>query len=208
MAGVYLSGRNTRIRNERENLARREKEIQNQRILEAEKLAAIEASSREERISPGAIIRMRKIYQDCGHALESEEKVSDEFVNLTKEEFRNKNPDLEIIEFSSNKIIAMRSISDFCRQHFRIREQEGRIAIYELDARGNEVGLLRVTNIWTRFLPETDMIFIGEGKDVFSEVELNKVLQDFDEWYEKGVKYIGKLYVKRVKIHKRRLTYV
>ena len=39
---------------------------------------------------------------------------------------------------------------------------------------------MKMTNIWTQFLTETDLIYIGEGMTIYTRRELSKVLEDFD----------------------------
>lgn len=52
--------------------------------------------------------------------------------------------------------------------------------MYELDANNNEVNLIKVTDIPTEYLTETDLIEIEKGMKVYTTKELNKILEDFE----------------------------
>jgi len=85
----------------------------------------------------------------------------EEFVNLNEEEFSEKHPEWEIQRFTANEVVMQRSIQDFCGEHYKIRDLDGRLAVFELDKNGNETRLLRITDVWTKFLTETDLIYIS-----------------------------------------------
>ena len=148
---------------------------------EQELVTAIEVSVQEERISPGCVVIIKRTYVDCGHVVQVSEIISSEFINLTEEEFQRDNPSWEIQQFAPNEIVVHETINNFCGEHYRIRDLDGRLAIFELDRDGNEINLMRVTDIWTQFLTETDLIYIGEKKDIYTRIELSKFLEDFDQ---------------------------
>lgn len=67
-----------------------------------------------------------------------------------------------------------------CKEHYSVKEQDGFIAIYELDENDNEISLIKVTDIPTEYLTETDLIEIEKGMKVYTTRELNKILEDLE----------------------------
>ena len=83
-------------------------------------------------------------------------------------------------KFTSSEIVLYKEINDFCNEHYRLKDLDGNIAIYELDKDRDEIKLLEVTDIWTEYLTEIDLIELEKGIEVYTKQELNKVLQDFE----------------------------
>ncbi|MCL2354891.1 MAG: hypothetical protein FWC68_03300 [Oscillospiraceae bacterium] len=166
--------------NEADRIAR-EANARNEGVDQRGILNAIEVAASEERISPGATITIRRIYIDCGHTIQTTEVIDESLVNLNEEQFKTERPDLILNKFTPDEIIAHQEINDFCREHYRIRDVDGRLTVFELDRNGNEIRIFQTTNIWTSFLTETDLIYIGQGKNIYTRRELSRVLEDFDQ---------------------------
>ena len=152
-------------------------------ITELAKLGELDtllASRIEEKVSPKCILTIKKLYTDCNHILQTSEEISDKFTNLNEEEFKKEYPDWEVQKFTSGEIVLYKEINDFCDEHYRLKDLDGNIAIYELDKNGNETKLLEVTDILTQYLTETDLIELENGMNIYTKQELNKAIEDFE----------------------------
>ena len=57
----------------------------------------------------------------------------------------------------------------------------GRVAVYTCRADGTPGTLIRVTGIYTNLLPENDAVRIKRGVTVYSERELDLLLEDLGD---------------------------
>ena len=138
-----------------------------------------EANAQEEKISPNAIIIFNEYYPECEHTISRYEKIGEELVNFTEEEFQKKYKEWIIEKFSSQEIILKKEIKGQCGEHYMLRDEEGRVMIYVLGENGEET-LLEKTEIPTEYLTETDMINMENGLIVYGKESLNKLLEDFE----------------------------
>ena len=143
-------------------------------------LDLIMTNARDEKVSPKGTLTIKKLYTKCNHIIEKSEKVTVELTNLDKDEFKDRYKDLEIQKFTANEIVLYKEVDDFCNEHYSLKDVNGYIGIYELDKNDNETKLIRVTNIATEYLTATDLINIEKGMKVYTNKELNKVLEDFE----------------------------
>lgn len=131
------------------------------------------------KISPNANITFKICYKECGHTIVEKEKVEENLVNLTKEEIQAQYNDWSIEEFKGNNIILYKEEDGICNEHYFLKEENGYIVIYELKQNLNKQ-LLKVTDISTKYLPESDLIEIGKGMTIYTKQELNKFLEDYE----------------------------
>jgi len=128
----------------------------------------------------GSVLTIKKLYTICNHIVEKSENISIEAINLNQEEFQKKYSDWEIQKFTSHEIVLYKEIKDYCGEHYSLKDINGYIGIYKLDKNDNEAELVKVTNISTEYLPETDLIKMKNGIKVYTDKELNKMLEDFE----------------------------
>ena len=139
-----------------------------------------EANSNEvEKVSPNAIITFQKFYIGCEHTQNTYEKVENDLVNATKEEVENKYRGWNLKEFTADKIVLYQEVEGECGEHYMLRDENGKINIYQLDEDGDET-LLEETDIATEYLTEIDMIDMENGLIVYGKESLNKLLEDFE----------------------------
>ena len=141
-----------------------------------EELAKV--NSIEERISPNCLITLKKYYKKCEHTINEYLDVTQDLVNLTEKELKNKYKDWEIIGFSKNEVVLYREIDEICDEHYILKDENGKIVIYNNKDGKDEI--YEKTNINTEYLTETDLIKIQNGFEVYGKEELNKVLEDFE----------------------------
>jgi len=136
------------------------------------------ANSSEERITPNSLMILKKYYTECGHTINEYIDIPTELINLNEEELQEKYPNWEIIGFSSSEITLYKEIKENCKEHFILREENGKINIYASTENGEE--LYEETDISVEYLTETDLIEIKKGLEVYGKEELNKGLEDFE----------------------------
>ena len=173
LTGLYMHRINVAERNRREAIGNQDPSYDID-------LSTVAVSVREEKIAPGSSLIKRELYTVCDILRTQTEDMPEEFINLTEVEFAEKHPEWEIQRFTANEVVIQRNIEDFCGEHYKIRELDGRLAIFQLDKQGNEIGLIRITDVWTNFLSEIDLQEIESGRIIHTRAELMKALEDFD----------------------------
>lgn len=149
--------------------------LQEEGLLESQ-----ETNAEEEKVSPNSKLTIKKLYAQCNHIIQGSEEISVQLTNLNQEEFQKEYSDWEIQKFTSDEIVLYKEVDDFCGEHYKLKEENGFIAIYELDKNDNEVKIIKVTDIPTEYLTDTDLINIEKGMIVYTKQELNKILEDFE----------------------------
>ena len=139
-----------------------------------------EVVATKEKVSANSQLILKKYFKQCDHTINEYVEMPQELVNLTKEEVQNKYNDWKVIGFEPNKVTLYKEFDDMCGEHFKLRVEEGKIVIYQLDKEGNE-SIYEKTNISSEYLTKTDLISIENGGlDVYGKEELNKLIEDFE----------------------------
>lgn len=149
-----------------ENIIKKENEI-------------INTNSSEEKITPNTRLVLRKYYEKCGHSVNEYVELPAELINLTKEELSEQYKDWEIYIFSEKEVILIKSVNDYCNEHYKLKELDGYIAIYKINKDGKEE-LQEKTSISTRYLTETDISHLQSEIEIYGTENLNKYLEDFE----------------------------
>lgn len=140
----------------------------------------LRTSSEEEKISPNAVLTLKKYYKECKHTvIENKSATSSNLVNKTKDEIQNEYENWKIEHFSSTEIILAKEFEGKCNEEFILRDVNGKIVIYKLDEKDNEIEYEQ-TDIATDYLTDTDKININNGLKVIGKEELNKIIEDFE----------------------------
>lgn len=154
-----------------------EKQIQNQN--QEYNLQIISTLASEEKASPMAMLIFKTKYNSCGHIITNRAEIPKELVNKTEDEIKKQYEDWKIDEFTANQITFYQEKDGICNEHYMLREKNGYLAIYTIDLFGNET-LKEMTQIVTRYLPETDIMRLKEGVQVNGKEELNATLEDYE----------------------------
>lgn len=147
--------------------------------IEEEAQLELEANANEEKISPNCLITLKKFYKSCRHSLNEYITVSQELVNKTQSELQEVYKDWKIEKYSSTEIILYREYEGECGEHYILRENDGKIAIYKRDENNKEI-LFEQTEIATDYLTEADKIEIKNGIRVNGKESLNQLIEDFE----------------------------
>ena len=142
------------------------------------KIEAVVAT--KEKISANSQLILKKYFKQCDHTINEYVEMPQELVNLTKEEVQNKYNDWKVIGFEPNKVTLYKEFDDMCGEHFKLKIEEGKIVIYQINKEGNQ-SIYEKTNISSEYLTQTDLISIENGGlDVYGKEELNKLIEDFE----------------------------
>ena len=139
----------------------------------------IEVSSAEEKVSPNASFTIKKQYTACGHIVEEKAELPNNMINKTQEEIEQEYEDFEVESFSSNEVVLCKKIEGLCNEHYKIKEENGVIVVYGSNENGEEI-LYDETGISTQYLPESDMLKIRSGLQIYGKENLNKFIEDFE----------------------------
>lgn len=148
-------------------------------IKEANKIIE-ETSATETKTTPNTKIIEKKYYNVCNHLLQEDEQIKEKFVNKTEAEIQTEYIGWEIQKFTPNEVVVYKEINDYCGEHYLLKELEGQIIVYALDKQDNEKIIIKETGIETKYLPEADIENLKQGIKVYSDRELNNILEDFE----------------------------
>lgn len=139
----------------------------------------IVTSSNEIKTSPNAYLVFETYYNGCDQDVISKKKIPSGDVNQNEEYFSKSYPDWKIKSFSSEKVELYREKNDMCDYHYIIKENDGVIAIYNVDSNGN-MELKETTDIETKYLPEEDVELLKKGIKAHGDNELLEKLSDYE----------------------------
>lgn len=160
-----LAGENTYNKN---NVANEENEIN-----------ALETSSKEENVSPNAIITKKIYYTACDHLKKESEEIPKELVNKTEQEIEKEFSGWKIEKFSPTEIVLYKEMSGNCGEHYFVQEHNGVIGIYSIDEYGVKT-LKEDTEIMVQYLPEEDIQNLKAGVELIGYNKLTEFLQDYE----------------------------
>lgn len=139
----------------------------------------LETTAEEEKISPNCSITLKKFYNECGHETSQYLEIPEELVNKTKEELQKKYEGWNIEKFSDTQIILIKDEAGVCGEHYIVRENDGKITIYEVLQNGAEKEY-EVTDISIEYLTDTDKENMKKGIEVNGKQNLNQLIEDFE----------------------------
>lgn len=139
----------------------------------------IEANSNEEKISPNALLILKRYYKECNHTINEYIDIPQNLVNKTQGDLIKEYPNWDIQKYSSTEIILYKEFESTCGQHFILRSNNEKIIIYKVNE-NNEEEIYQETEISTDYLTETDKIEIEKGISVNGVEELNQLIEDFE----------------------------
>jgi len=139
----------------------------------------VQANSKEEKVSPNTILKLKKIYLDCKHTITQKVELPAEIINMNKDELESEYKDWKLEEFSPEEIIFSREYTGICNEHYLVKIIGDVLGIYILDEDGKET-LKEKTEIYAEYLPENDISRLKEGIEVIGRENLNSLLEDYE----------------------------
>lgn len=133
----------------------------------------------KKKISPYATLQIEKFYKGCGHTTLDTMEVPRELVNMTEEELQAKYEKWEIRKFEEREVYIYREIDANCSEHFVIKEDDGKVAVYN-QITDNNIQLKEETDIDFESLREEDKSLISAGVEIYGQEELLSFIEDFE----------------------------
>ena len=139
----------------------------------------IETNVKKVRISPNAFITFKETYEGCGHTKVDFVEVPEDFVNLSKEELKDKYSDWNIEKFTDTDIILSKDFEGSCDEHFIVKDVDGIVTAFKIKEDGTEEEY-EITDIATEYLTDTDKIEMKNGIRVNGKQNLNQLIEDYE----------------------------
>ncbi len=143
----------------------------------------LQIAKNDEVISPNTEIEYTTFYKKCGHSKLVTTSVSDEMINMKENQFKtyivNNHPNWEVILFSKDKIQIRIEKDQYCPEHYIIGINNGKVAIYKINERGEKIIYDIIEEQPVNLLKEVDQKKLEKGIVVESEDEMRSVIQNF-----------------------------
>ena len=139
----------------------------------------LETTANQEKITPNTVLILKKYYIECQNVTEEYVELSDDMINMTKEELSEEYKGWEIEKFSPEEIILYKEFSGRCDEHYKLKINNNVINVYSISEDGKEI-LLEQTGISIEYLPENDLEDLKNGIDIHGREALNTMLEDFE----------------------------
>ena len=172
---LFKNKDNTNTENQIQNNISKENEIEENIFTNDISVSSIE----QEKISPNAVLIIKKHYEECDHTIKEYAKIPEEYVNLNQEELAKKQEGWRIEEFSKDEVTLIKDIDSVCNEHYVLREKDGIIAVYQIHEDNTET-LKEETGIAVEYLTDIDKLRLEEGIRIYGEEELNSTLEDYE----------------------------
>lgn len=172
---LFKNKDNTNTENQIQNNISKENEIEENIFTNDISVSSIE----QEKISPNAVLILKKHYEECDHTIKEYAKIPEEYVNLNQEELAKKQEDWQIEQFSKDEVTLIKNINSVCNEHYVLREKDGIIAVYQIHEDNTET-LKEETGIAVEYLTDIDKLRLEEGIRIYGEEELNSTLEDYE----------------------------
>lgn len=140
----------------------------------------VPTSTKDEKISVNTKIVQQLYYNKCNHMIETVMKDTTKYINMTEDMLKKEFPNWEIKEFTSEKVVLYREEEDFCNEHFLVKDVDGYVTIYTLNASNEVLEILKTTDIATKYLTDADKSSLKDGITIYTEKNLNKLIEDFE----------------------------
>ena len=153
--------------------------LNNSNSINSDDQNVIETNVKEVRISPNAFITFKETYEGCGHTKVDFVEVPEDFVNLSKEELKDKYSDWNIEKFTDTDIILSKDFEGSCDEHFIVKDVNGVVTVFKIKEDGTEEEY-QITDIATEYLTDTDKLEMEKGIRVNGKQNLNQLIEDYE----------------------------
>lgn len=140
----------------------------------------IETSAIEDKISVDTEVIEEVYYTECDHLVKDTRSNIKNIINMTKEVLQRKYPDWIIKEFSREKVVLYKKEQSYCGEHFLVKDVDGFVTVYSMDNENQIKERVKITDIEVTYLPEKDQETLKQGIKIYSEQQLNKLIEDFE----------------------------
>ncbi len=182
ISGIYMYKLNNIAKTEVNNtktLAQVSDECTDEYAESIKNIATINTNFQEEKITPNTNIIIEKFYKKCSHIIKEKKIVSENLINMNKEELQKEYPKYDIKIFSTKEVCLYIEVDEYCNEHYIVKDENDFISIYEIDENKN-LKLKEKTNISTKLLPDADKIYLKNGIQIYGKENLNKAIEDYE----------------------------
>lgn len=172
---LFKNNDSTKIESQTQNNIKEQDKIEENIFTNDISVSSIE----QEKISPNAVLILKKYYEECDHTIKEYAKMPEEYVNLNEEELAKKQEGWQIEQFSKDEVTLIKDIKSVCNEHYVLREKDGIIAVYQIHGDNTET-LKEETGIAVEYLTDIDKLRLEEGIRIYGEEELNSTLEDYE----------------------------
>lgn len=174
--GYYMYSLQNTEQTPMEEIRLAEQEIAQENIVQKE---SVTVAAVPKKIQPDTSVWIKEYYTKCDHLIQEEQIPKDILVNMTKEELQAYYEDYTVETFSEEDAVLYKECKEWCPKHYILKENNGVIVIYRLNAQGKETVVER-TDILTEYLPVEDQKNLKEGIALVGDELLNSTLEDFE----------------------------
>lgn len=139
----------------------------------------VQTDSGKEKTTPHTKLVLKKYYKECGHITNEYVQISEEIVNKTEVEINGMYDVWKVEKFSVEEVVLIQEVEGICEEHYVLREKDGIIAVYKIEADGTET-LKEETGIAIEYLTEEDIDKLKTGIKVYGEENLNSIIEDYE----------------------------
>lgn len=136
-------------------------------------------SSTEEKTTSNTLIIYKTYYAKCNHYINEYKDIDAAYINLTKEEFAEKNKAWKITNFSPSEIILEKQEDEYCNQHYLLKINNGVLTIYLIDEK-EEKTEYEITDITTEYLTTEDILKLEKGIIIYGKENLISTIEDYE----------------------------
>ncbi len=176
MIGYYIYSLQHTQQTPMEEMRLAEQEITQENTVQKE---SVTVAAVPKTIQPDTSVWIKEYYTKCDHLIQEEQMPKNIVVNMTKEELQAYYEDYTVETFSEEDTVLYKECEEWCPKHYILKEDNGVIVIYRLNAQGKET-VVEKTDILTEYLPAQDQERLQEGIIVFGDELLNSTLEDFE----------------------------
>ena len=175
---LYKSSNNSKENNVKLNTIKEDINIELEDNYSVKNDISIQTTTKEEKISPNAVLVLKKHYEECGHTIKQYSEIPQEFVNQTEEEFSKEYTNWTIEKFEPLEVVLIKNEQGLCDEHYVLKEEDGLIVVYK-EING-ELQIEEITGISVGYLTQEDKLKLEKGIKVYGKEELNSVLEDYE----------------------------
>ena len=126
-------------------------------------------------------------YTLCNHEIQNKVEITKEMINMTYNDVANMYRGYEVVQFNNDKVVLKKTLNEFCKEHYLVKEIDGKIGVYRVLA-DDKLELIKKSGVqlslyWYE-IAKTDYLVTGMPADQLfgSIVGQNKNLNGNSDW--------------------------
>lgn len=157
---VALAGYGMAVLSEQEKTGKRKAEAEPE----------MPVAQNEQKTGEDCAVTWEYIYEFCGHKVTAESDIEPDMTGLTLREFESRFKNIKVVEFSPNKLVLQKKISQYCPNHLILKLNEGALSVYRTDAGKDTLSMVYRVELSYSDVPERYRQALLHG-EVFNSTE-------------------------------------